>query len=292
MHQSILAVTLYIFGGMTPGDYLEKSVDVFDFATGKIHKTADMPSKRYGVRPVTVGSKIYVIGGHNGDASLDEVLILDTKKDKWSVGPSTNVTRDAPGTILVNDKIYAVGGGIEWDKPLDTVEFLDLKKNKWFMSEHKLHAKRFAPGLVQLGDYLYVVGGYDGINALSSVEKMSLKTGEWSNATAMSLARWNMAVAVVDGKIYAIGGNDLKSSEVYDPATDKWSILPDMSQIRKGATAQTYKGHIYVFGGSGNDGKALDSIETFDLKKNQWTILAEKLTVGREHAGSAFLPTP
>lgn len=292
MHQSILTVSLFIFGGMSPAGNLEKSVDLFDFAAGEIHKVADMPAQRYGIRPVTVGSKIYVIGGHNGDTSLKEVLILDTKDQKWSAGPSLNITRDAPGTILVKNKIYAVGGGLDWDKPLNTVEFLDLEKNKWVMSAHQLHQKRFAPGLVQLGDYLYVVGGYDGVNALSSVEKMSLKTGEWSQATAMNFARWNEAVVVADGKIYAIGGNALKSAEVYDPATDKWSMLPDMSQIRKGPTAQVYNGQIFVFGGSGNDEKALDSIEVYDLKKHQWGMSPAKLTVGREHAGAAFVAAP
>ena len=39
----------------------------------------------------------------------------------------------------------------------------------------------------------------------------------------MSVARGGVATAVLNGKFYAIGGQDEASVEVYDPSSESWS---------------------------------------------------------------------
>lgn len=63
------------------------------------------------------------------------------------------------------------------------------------------------------------------------------------------------AVAVVEGKIYAIGGSDgygrgyLASGEVYDVATNAWSSIPPMTTARSDAGCAVLGSDIYVIGG-------------------------------------------
>lgn len=57
----------------------------------------------------------------------------------------------------------------------------------------------------------------------------------------MNSARAWPAVAVIDKKIYVMGGfdgtNRLRSVEVYDPETDQWSFLHNMKVSRAGCAA-------------------------------------------------------
>lgn len=54
-----------------------------------------------------------------------------------------------------------------------------------------------------------------------------------------------MGVAVLDNKLYAIGGRDgsscLSSVEVFDPHTNKWSLAAAMVKRRGGITINTVR---------------------------------------------------
>lgn len=66
------------------------------------------------------------------------------------------------------------------------------------------------------------------------------KENSWATMTPMRTARFNLGVAVVNGKIYAIGGLidngdrswETNANEEYDPATDSWSIKKPMPTAR------------------------------------------------------------
>ena len=70
----------------------------------------------------------------------------------------------------------------------------------------------------------------------------------------MPTARLSFGVAVVKGKIYAIGGyNDsgfLGVNEMYDPETDTWTAKASMPTIRANFGIAVYQNKIYVIGGS------------------------------------------
>jgi N-acetylneuraminic acid mutarotase len=69
------------------------------------------------------------------------------------------------------------------------------------------------------------------------VECFDPSTGQWSAVAAMSTARGGHGVAVVDGKVYAVGGmnadeDPLSSVECFDPSTGQWSVVAPMSTAR------------------------------------------------------------
>ena len=56
----------------------------------------------------------------------------------------------------------------------------------------------------------------------------------------MAAARVTVGVVVLDGKLYAVGGQDagqLSSVERYDPATNAWQVVAPMATARAFAVA-------------------------------------------------------
>ena len=81
---------------------------------------------------------------------------------------------------------------------------------------------------------LYVMGGHDGQNPISSVERYDPAKNAWEAVAPMSTARAAPAAAVVDGKLYVMGGQDggirlLSSVEQYDPAKNEWVAMASMA---------------------------------------------------------------
>jgi len=76
----------------------------------------------------------------------------------------------------------------------------------------------------------------------------------WAAKAAMPTARYGLAAAAMNGKIYAIGGNDgglFNANEEYDPATDTWAAKAVMPTARYWLAAAAVNGKVYAIGGYG-----------------------------------------
>ena len=118
-------------------------------------------------------------------------------------------------------------------------------------------------GLVVIGGKLYAVGGRFNTFEYNTneLDVYDPATNSWKLLKPMPTARSGMAVAVLDEKIFAFGGERLggtfNQSEVYDPATNTWAVLTPMPMSVHGTGAVTIGGTIYIpAGGTLNGGTA------------------------------------
>jgi N-acetylneuraminic acid mutarotase len=111
-------------------------------------------------------------------------------------------------------------------------------------------------------------------------------TDAWTEKAPMPTARHHLASAVLDGKIYAIGGRTLGNgvnppgvdvaesnfdkNEMYNPITDKWTVKQPMQDKRSGFPAAVLDGQIYVFGGQ----PAAHGVIEIDPSSDSWTYIA------------------
>ena len=76
---------------------------------------------------------------------------------------------------------------------------------------------------------------------LSSVERYDPALDTWEAVAPMAAARFTHAVAVLDGKLCAVGGSDndgpLSSVERYEPVLESWEAAAPMSEARRKAFA-------------------------------------------------------
>ncbi|MFZ7138955.1 MAG: Kelch repeat-containing protein [archaeon] len=95
----------------------------------------------------------------------------------------------------------------------------------------------------------------------------------------MPTSRMHFGVAVVDGKIYAIGGykgysgSYLASNEMYDPATNTWITKASMLTPRSGFGVAVVDNKIYVIGGLTGSNIFTNVNEVYDHETDTWETL-------------------
>ena len=144
---------------------------------------------------------------------------------------------------------------------------------------------RWSPTSAVVNGKIYVIGGGESEpsdRVLSTVEEYDPIIDTWTTKADMPTARgWTSpSSAVVDGKIYVIGGWDgnkmISTVEEYDPANDTWIQKADMPTRREDIGACMINGKIYAIGGySPGAWVGLKTMEVYDPGTDTWTRKAD-----------------
>ena len=170
--------------------------------------------------------------------------------------------RTSFSTAVVNGKIYAIGGGPYEAVVLGTVEMYDPVTETW-TQKTDMPTARYGLSTAVVNGKIYAIGGRhfnygDTPEEMSTVEMYDPVTDTWTRKTDMPTARHGLSTAVVDGKIYAIGGTQgipnrqmtmLKTVEAYDPVTDVWMEKASLLSPRAQLATSVVNGKIYAIGG-------------------------------------------
>ncbi len=140
-------------------------------------------------------------------------------------------------------------------------------------------ARYAGDGVEVLGGKIYFVGGWtdSSSSAQNIAERYDPATNTWETLANMSAARRGVACAVLNGKLYAIGGAG-SSVEVFDPSTDSWSASVALPSGVKWGTATTVNGKIFLMGGKNDSGTFINQVLCFDPVTSQWSTKANMLT--------------
>jgi len=121
---------------------------------------------------------------------------------------------------------------------------------------------------------IYVIGGSIWIPpnwvGSSVVEEYDPMTDTWTKKSDMPTPRGNLSTCVLNGKIYAIGGNEFGKTfsvvEEYDPVADKWMSKSDMPIERFQFSASAVNEKIYTIGGTGGKEGLSATVLEYDPK--------------------------
>ena len=102
--------------------------------------------------------------------------------------------------------------------------------------------------------------------------------GAWTLRTDTPTARYLAGSAVVNGKIYVVGGAPVsggitKRTEEYDPAADTWTRRAEMPTARQGVRTVAVDGIVYAIGGNGGQFNNMNfrTVEAYDPATDTWT---------------------
>ncbi|CAD7085877.1 unnamed protein product [Hermetia illucens] len=135
---------------------------------------------------------------------------------------------------------------------------------------------------------IYIIGGsrrertncgWDPADCIfESVAKFDTFRKEWSEIAPMEIGRILPGVAVLNGKIYVVGGERgsqiLANGEVYDPQNNSWKPIAPMTVPRCEFGLCTVGGTLYAVGGWVCDDIG-GTIECYDPIKDTWTFVGD-----------------
>ncbi|MCE9606009.1 MAG: hypothetical protein K8U03_14025 [Planctomycetia bacterium] len=180
---------------------------------------------------------------------------------------------------------------------------LDISKPGAKWETLAMHRPSQSPGLVAWNGAVYRVGGLNFKNkagektvyeSLDVFAKYDPATNAWRELAPLPKPRSSLDAAVVDGKLYVVGGWNLQASGsddaawnedalVFDLADDKgsWKPIAKPPFVARAIAAAGHDGKLYVLGGMTADHEITKAVHVFDPKTNQWSKGPELKAAGK-----------
>jgi hypothetical protein len=218
---------IYVIGGLTGDDTPTGVNEVYDPAIDMWENKTSMPTPRWLLQANAVNAKIYLIGGLGG-RNVNEVY--DPATDAWTKKTPPPTSVDDYASVVVDNKIYLIGGHEGYGSYSNQVQIYDPENDNWSSGQQAPQKAVYAAAGVTSGviapTRVYVFGVTEpvGIGVNIGVRVPSIinqvfdpESDSWTIGASPPTNRINMGVAVVDDKLYAIGGSTYEDSGLHVP---------------------------------------------------------------------------
>jgi N-acetylneuraminic acid mutarotase len=250
-------------------------------------------------RALTLAALALLAGPAGGciGRTTDSVAPVDQRAPgRWAQLAPMPTARQEVAVAALGGHVWVMGGFGPGAEPVATVESFDPRQHLWDVRAPLPVAVHHATAAV-VGERLFVIGGYTGGRVrwtpLDSVHEYVPARAAWEARAPMPTARGGLAVAVLDGRIHALGGGGASVSnahEVYDPATNRWTGRNPMPTARDHLAAVAFEGRVWALGGRTSFmGEQYANVEIYDPATDSWRT-GVPLPAGRGGLAAAALP--
>jgi N-acetylneuraminic acid mutarotase len=254
LYPEVLDGRIYVAGGLlSPNTGYSAHLEAYDPAQDRWTRLTTLPQARHHIALAAEGGVIYGIGGFSGGfpnwQAQADVFVYDPATDRWRTGVPLTTPRAEGVVATAHGKVHVIGGRV-----------------------------RARPEATHFNDHADT----------ARTEAFDPRTGRWSRLPDAPTARNSAASAVIDGKIYVVGGRqalkqpdgslrqvNIAALEVFDPATGQWATRAPMPLAQGGLAAAAHGGKLYVFGGEQwvPDQKVFADSWMYDPATDRWSEL-------------------
>jgi non-specific serine/threonine protein kinase len=249
---------VWVLGGLTAGLGPSNEVAGYDTTINSWTKGPALPSALHGAMATTYHGEVLVLGGwtkQGGQGASNQVFAL--RNGGWVPLPPMPSPRAAGGAAVVGNKLIVAGGQANGREVPETDVF---DGTTWTQASPMLTPRDFV-GVVSDGSFVYAIGGGQaGGHDVDAFERFDPTTGRWTKGPALPSARHGLGAAVVDGKLYAVGGemdetDVLGTVESFDLANgSSWDPGPTMRTPRHALALQAVGSALYAIDGGSAPG--------------------------------------
>ncbi|MBI4393286.1 MAG: hypothetical protein HY556_05745 [Euryarchaeota archaeon] len=213
----------------------------------------------------------------------------------WSTRAALPTPRSELSCASIGDKVYAVAGSGEAGTPSTgrKVEVYDARSDTWSAGPDLPVAVDHS-SLVAHNGTLYLFGGYEGGSPSTIAASWKVATeAAWRVLDALPRARAAHAAAVVEDRIYVVGGLGasglIGEVDVYSPDSGQWSVAPALPTPRDHLSAGSFDVRLFVAGGrKATLSSNLDTLQVLDTRSLEWKEAARMPTARGGLAGAMF----
>ncbi len=125
---------------------------------------------------------------------------------------------------------------------------------------------------VSLNNEIYFAPGRTDTKNTPFFYKFTPKKNQWIKLADIPKPTMNFALAAVNGKIYAIGGDLFKdTNREYNPLTNTWRILEPMPTARQHIDCGVFGNDIFIMGGLTSWKDITKKNEAYNVLSNSWS---------------------
>lgn len=271
-----------------------------------------MPTARGGLGVAVVNGKIYAIGGSNNDTQLGLTEEYNPITDMWTSKTPMPTPRSGFAIAVYQNRIYCIGGTTGDNDNFVSgftgiTEVYDPAADKW-ETKAPMPTQRADLCAGVVNGEIYCIGGKKHWSVepfhteLNVTEAYNPANNSWTTKSPMPIPAFGCASAVLNGKIYVIGGSHhfqlgweldtIGANQVYDPENDAWSTKASIPVEGSYAAAAATSGitapkKIYVIGGSSETDYS-NVAYAYDSENNFWSTDASVPTA-RVYLGLAVV---
>lgn len=257
-----LAKSIYVIGGSTSNSAVA-DVHECDPSTGSCREKAPLPTSTGGACGVELDGVVFVTGGRDNQEVFNRLITYTPSTNTWTTKKAMSTARWNHMCAAVAGKVYVFGGVAGTGnarRVLGDVLVYQPERDEWTEAGAMPQSVQAAATAVVNGKVL-LIGGRTatqptatGPSAAAGVYEFDPATGTWRTRQPMPTSRTGVAAAVLDGKVFVVGGGRgdqaVTAVEVYDPATDSWVAGKPLKTGRTGHGAVSIDNQIYVIGGA------------------------------------------
>lgn len=203
------------------------------------------------------------------------------------------------GAVVCNDQLYVFSGhigripGNSANGLSPHFSRLNLKQPDAAWEALPMHVPSQSPGLVEWNGCVYRVGGLSftnklnedtQFNSLAIFAKFDPRTNTWRDLPSLPKPRSSLDAAVVDGKLYVVGGWDLQGNSsqdapwhdealVFDLRNEQgaWTPIAKPPFITRALAAFGHQHKLYVLGGMHSTNQTTRDVHIFDPATKVWS---------------------
>lgn len=200
-------------GGACHGGRMPIAVGGYDASTGVYHHTAealdanrwsrlpDLAESRASLGSISVGDKLYAIGGRSARGELASVEVLDLAGGGvgWKAAPPLPLERvGAAVTAYLSggSRIFCAGGAGAGERCTNSFWAMDPREGAWTPLPPMAHCRAGAAAACTLSD-VYVCGGVGPLGYISHVELFDTRAGRWRKTPGMTAPRSGACAAAL-----------------------------------------------------------------------------------------------
>jgi N-acetylneuraminic acid mutarotase len=220
---------IYCIGGVTDyfvGYYTNFTGvnEVYDPQTNTWTTQSPMPIPREGVRASVLNGKIYLTGGNPNGTQTE---VYDPIANSWTTKAPMPTNPISVSSVVLSNKMYIAGMFVNVHYETK-VEIYDPKTDSWSQSSLATYDAWSAVAGATTGAFapkrVYVFGVQDYVNSAPlSNQVYNTQNDEWVNGANVPTGRTAIAVAVVNDKLYAIGGHTSSDPYPGDDNNQRWT---------------------------------------------------------------------
>ena len=221
------------------------------------------------------------------------------------------------GAAVAGDQLYVYGGHFgeahHYSESGQSNEFRRIS-----LTAHEAHWEQLPGGpkltglaMVEYQGKLFRVGGFTAKNkddedqslwSQDSFASFDPATGTWTDLPAMPTARSSHDAAIIDGKLYVVGGWNMQGPDKTTWQTTalvcdltqpelKWDEIATPPFQRRAVSVAAHKGNLYVIGGMTESGSTTTEVSVYDPAAKTWSAAPVLNGTGMEGFGTSSFAT-